>query len=73
MIFFVFTRGGRKSSQCPAHLTRRFIRTRRFRKVNPRDVQMRTMIEVLVDYLAAFERARQFDVSHGRLPFSEQR
>jgi hypothetical protein len=28
---------------------------------------------VLVDYLAAFERARQFDVSHGRLPFSEQR
>lgn len=65
MIFFRLAAGGRDHSQCFRHFCSRFRNRARFVEINPRDVQMRAVMEACVWNLPALERTRQFYIIHG--------
>jgi len=73
VVFLQFSSRGGKCSQGVPHLVGSLLDRGRFREINPRHMQVRSMMEVLTRDLASFERARQFDISHAHLLWTAPR
>jgi len=71
VIFVWLTGGGRDFTQRVTHLTSRLANCGRFSQIHPGHMQMQSVMEILVRDPAPFESAREFDISHALLPWSE--